>query len=273
MHRWVVITIGVSLAFCAAVLGSLAASDPTLGLLITGPSGNFLFSFPQGTPYMLVEFGGGGASLQILTGTTLYEDVCVIFSSGLFSGYQVTGVGLLDRGISFDAPGDFGNTFLAGETLASFSFTPESGTATERFEVADDGLGESYAYVQFVVPDAPGDLWIKVLNGELVLPEGEPELQLVSYEGPAGGGGAVGQTPTVVTVTIKNVGSVQFTGPLDFSIGLSYAANWIPEWCTIFSNASLGVVILEPGAVGTYDLTIPAVPITAVEALERRERF
>lgn len=270
---------GLRAAMCALLLvvGAVswlttAGTDPRLGLLITGSAGEYLFSFPQGEQFMFVRFGGTNASFSILTGTTLYDDICAVFAGGLFAGYQTTGVGLLDREIAFADPGSFGNLFVAGETLARFSFASETGVVNQRFEITEELLEESFAYVQFVVGEFDGELWLEVLNGELVEPlVVSPRLRLASYSVPAGGGGEVGDAPGTVTMTITNDGPGSFTGPVQCGIGLSYGTNWIPEWCTLFCDTCLANVTLGPGESGTYEVAIPVIPISAVDALRKRE--
>lgn len=250
------------------------ADDVTLGLVVSDGANDYVFAFPETEEYMFVQFGGNNASFGILTDTSLFSDVCGILATGLFDGFQTTGIGLLDRGISFEGHGRLGNDFQVGETLATFSFSTENGVMTERFEISDDVDG-GYAFVQFLIDQVGGDLWIDVLNGYL-LEDGGPILRMTSYdlpEPPAGGGGAIGQVPATIQVTIQNFGDETFSGPVDCAIGLSYATNWIPEWCTNYVEGCLGEVTLEPGEAGTYEVTIPAIPQSAIEELRKREEI
>ena len=257
---------------CVSTLHTIAEELVNLGLLVTGPSGNYLFSFPDNEEYMFVRFGGNQASFQIRTDTTLYQDFAGVLASGVFEGYQTTGVGLLDRGIMFGQPGSYGHVFVAGSSLATLSFSTNSGAVSEQFEVTDEGLDDSYAYVQFNLDDIPGEIWIEVLNGHLMVPLGEPEINLISFGLPAGGGGAFGELPESVSITLKNESETPFSGPIGCAIGLSYAVNWIPEWCTTYSKTR-GSISLGPGEEETYVVEIPVAPISAVEALRMREIY
>jgi len=269
------LTCSLLIIICASVVSALPSDDVTLGLMISGTSGDYLFSFSQEEEFMFVKFGGTQASFGILTATSLFEDLCAVFAGESFAGYQTTGVGLLDRGIAFGAPGEFQHLWVAGDTVASFSFSTEGGTVSERFEITDSDVEDKYAYVQFVLEEVIGDLWIEVLNGQLVLPAPpppeEPKLRLLSFSGPAGGGGAAGQTPQQVVIEIVNSGNVPFSGPIECAIGLAYSTDWIPEWFTNFSDAVLGTVSLNPGEVGTYEVTVPVIPVRAIEELRRRQ--
>jgi len=246
------------------------AGDVDLGLLIVGPSGDYMFTFSHDEQYMLLRFGGDGAAFDILTDTTLYQDLCSVFATGIFEGYQTTGVGLLDREVVFGSPGGLESLLVVDRTLASFRFSTEVGAIAERFEIASDDLEDPHAYLQFVIGQVPGDLWVEVVNGQLVVAP-EPVLRLLSFNQPAGGGGEVGNAgETVISVMIKNVSDVPFFGPVDYSIGLTYYVNWVPEWCTTYFGARIPDVALFPGETETFDLTIPVVPAWAVEELRKR---
>jgi len=257
---------------CASTLHTAAEELVSLGLLVSGPTGDYLFSFPDNEEYMFVRFGGDQASFQIHTDTALYQDIAGIIASGIFEGYQTTGVGLLDRGIMFGQPGSFGHVFVADSSLATLTFTTDGGAVSERFEIPDEGVDDGYAYVHFNFDDIPGEIWIEVLNGQLIAPPEEPEISLISFGLPAGGGGAFGVTPESISITMKNKSETPFSGPIDCAIGLSYATNWIPEWCTTYSKTR-GFVTLGPGEEATYVVEIPVAPISAVEALRMREIY
>ena len=251
---------------------ALGNGDVTLGLVVSDGATDYLFAFPETEEYMFVLFGGSNASFGILTETSLFSDTCGILATGLFDGFQTTGVGLLDRGITFEGLGSLGNDFEVGDVLASFSFTTDDGTMTERFEITDVDYEDGFAFVQFLIDQVGGELWIEVLNGFLI-DDGGPILRMTGYDVPAGAGGSAGFEPITIEVTIQNFGDEPFAGPVDCAIGLSYATNWIPEWCTNYIESCLGNVALAPGEAGTYEVTIPAIPQSAIEELRKREEI
>lgn len=264
-------TLCILLLLLSVVICATADDDVTLGLMVSDGVSDYIFTFPDTEDYMFVLFGGDDASFGILTDTSLFSDTCGIFAEGLFDGFQTTGVGLLDRGITFGALGDLGNEFQTGDILATFSFTTANGVITERFEITDVDVEDGYAFVQFLIDQVGGNLWIEVLNGFLVeQPEGA-NLRMVSYDLPAGGGGSAGYDPITIQLIIQNTGGLPFSGPVECAVGLSYATNWIPEWCTTYCDVCLGNITLAPGEIGTYEVTIPAIPQTAIEELRKRE--
>lgn len=259
---------------CCLVACTLAVEGETLGMLITGESGEYLFSFPESEDYIMFKFGGNNAGFSVLTATRLYEDILDVFSQGLFAGRQTTGVGLLDREMWFDSAAGFQEQFVAGETLATFSFSTSGGVASAHFEIADEKQDDDYAYVQLSLGTVTGEMWVEVLNGVLVSPMiDEPKLKLIGYDTPAGGGGAAGQTLQQIQITIQNVSDMPFVGPIECEIGLSYAMNWIPEWDTVFSRPDFGQILLAPGGISTLNVDVPPVPVSAIEVLRKRSGF
>jgi hypothetical protein len=196
---------GIVLLLLLPVLAvvALGNGDVTLGLVVSDGATDYLFAFPETEEYMFVLFGGNNASFGILTETSLFSDTCGILATGLFDGFQTTGVGLLDRGISFEGLGTLGNDFEVGEVLASFSFTTDDGTMTERFEISDVDYEDGFAFVQFLIDQVGGELWIEVLNGFLI-DDGGPILRMTGYDVPAGAGGSAGIEPITIEVTIQN---------------------------------------------------------------------
>ena len=263
----------VLLFLLGATICTSAGDDVTLGLVISDGLNDYVFAFPSTEEYMYVLFGGENATFGILTDTSLYSDMCGILAEGLFDGFQTTGVGLLDRGITLDGLGSLGNEFQTGDILASFSFSTDSGVISERFEIANVDYDDGYAFVQFLIDEVGGDLWIEVLNGFLVEQPRGSTLRMISYSFPGGGGGTVGYDPITVELVIQNVGDMPFSGPVDCAVGLSYATNWVPEWCTTYCDVCLGSVTLAPGELGIYEVTIPAIPRSSIEELRRREEI
>ena len=271
--RTYTVSICVLLLAMGMGLPAIAAGDVTLGLVVSDGVQDYIFEFPDSEEFMFVQFGGDDASFGILTDTSLFNDLCSVAAQSLFEGFQTTGVGLLDRGITFGGSGLLNQEFRTGETLASFSFSTSEGIMSERFEITDADLDGGYAFVQFLIDQVGGNLWIEILNGYLLEPE-DPELKMISYSSdPAGGGGAVGDGLGSIVVEIQNTGNVPFIGEVRCAIGLSYATNWVPEWCTNYCEVCIQGVSLAPGEVGTYKVDIPMVPTQALEELRRREQI
>jgi hypothetical protein len=259
--------------FMALALCGLAVASPDLGLMIITPDGeSYLFAFP-GEDIMRLEFEGSVASFDILTDTSLFQDAFSVSASGAFSGFQNTGVGFLDRKITFGVGGSASDLFQAGAVAATFTFTTEDGTLSQQFVLGDYTLDDAEAFARIVL-DYAGDFRISVLNGTLLTPVGSAEPEVVAFL--AGGGGevctpGVDCPPNKITFDVQNKGTAPFDGPVCAGVGLAYSKFWVPETCTCFCTASFGRVHLAPGEKATFEVEIPAVPRAAIETFRQRQ--
>ena len=86
--------------------------------------------------------------------------------------------------------------------------------------------------------------------------EPRPCLTLVSLEQDGG----------TASARIRNSGNLACCGEASAFVGLSYCTSWVPEWCTIFQEASFGDVCLLPGEEIVFKLDLAVVPEECREA-------
>jgi hypothetical protein len=234
-----------------------------MGVLIHGPFGDVYYVFPKGHETVVVHFGGDGAAFSIFTETNAFTDALDVLATGEFAGTQSTGVGTLDREITFAEPGSMEWSTAFGDVLASFSFSADEGTCGESFATDEIG-GADHVFLSIDIADG-SDLWVFVVDGKPKKVK-EPKIKLAqaSQTQVAGAGGSLSGLP--LQLTLMNAGDAAFEGEIRAAIGLAYYPGWVPEIVSTFAVESLGYGRLAVGESVTLSVPLPPITQEAMDA-------
>jgi len=264
-----IVVIALVLVVFAGLPAAIAQGLCPRGVIVRGPFDTWLYCFPDDHDLIVVNFGGEEATFSIFTDTSVFRDDLVVATTGPFAGYQITGVASLEREIVFDAQAAMSSMTEFSEVLASFQFSG-TGTVFQQFN-STEGFDEEFAYI-WIDLEYAGAMWVQVIDGVPTLIEPVPPrrsaLRVSSVMEPAGAGGAADGT-RVAFVTLVNAGNTAIAGPLEVTIGLSYAQDWVPEMVTRYWTGVLGQGALQPGESITVEVEIPPVPMSAIEWFEK----